>query len=128
MEITGRITADAQVRTVKGERKVVGFSIAINDSYKTKEGEQKKVTTFVDCSYWKQPDVAQYLKKGAIIGIDGRIGTNAWTDKQGNAHASITFHVNNLKFYGSSNSTARVETSATVSTNEYSDNKDDLPF
>jgi single-strand DNA-binding protein len=34
MELTGRLTADAQVSEVKGGKKVVNFSIAINDSYK----------------------------------------------------------------------------------------------
>lgn len=51
MEVTGRLTADAVVRTVSGDRKVVGFSIAINDTFRS-NGEQKKITTFIDCSYW----------------------------------------------------------------------------
>ena len=36
MEIIGRLTADAKVNTLKGDRKVVNFSVAINESYKAK--------------------------------------------------------------------------------------------
>ncbi|MBS1738048.1 MAG: single-stranded DNA-binding protein, partial [Bacteroidetes bacterium] len=39
MELTGRVTADAKVTETKNGKKVTNFSIAINDRYKTKEGE-----------------------------------------------------------------------------------------
>jgi single-strand DNA-binding protein len=39
MYFTGRLTADAVVRNVKGDRKVTGFNVAINDRFKTKDGE-----------------------------------------------------------------------------------------
>ena len=42
MEITARLTADAKVNTLKDERQVVNFTIAINDSYKPKESAETK--------------------------------------------------------------------------------------
>lgn len=52
MEIVGRLTADATVNTLKDERKVVNFSVAVNDSYKAKGNEQPvKVTNYFNCSY-----------------------------------------------------------------------------
>ena len=52
MTIIGRITQDAIVNTTKDDRKVVNFSLAINDSYKPKGGgERVKVTTYCNCSY-----------------------------------------------------------------------------
>ncbi len=52
MELFGRLTADATVNTLKDGRKVVHFAIALNDSYKPKDGDEwKKLTTFVNCSY-----------------------------------------------------------------------------
>lgn len=99
MEITGRLTADAVVRTVSGERKVVGFSIAINDTYRS-GGEQKKITTFIDCSYWLNTGIAEYLKKGGWVQLYGRIGVNAYMSGNNEAKASLTFHTSAIKLLG----------------------------
>ena len=40
--IVGRITQNAKINTLKNDKKVVNFSVAINDSYKTKQGERKE--------------------------------------------------------------------------------------
>ena len=101
MEIVGRLTADAKVSTLKDKRQVVNFSIAINDSYKPKDSEKPvKITNYVNCSYWINPAIGEYLKKGSLVELSGRIGVNAWTNAEGEAKASLTFHVNNLKLHG----------------------------
>jgi len=99
MEITGRLTADAVVRTVSEERKVVGFSIAINDTFRS-GGEQKKITTFIDCSYWLNTGIAEYLKKGGWVQLYGRIGVNAYLSGNNEAKASLTFHTSEIKLLG----------------------------
>lgn len=96
MEITGRLTADAVVRTVSGERKVVSFSITINDTFRS-GGEMKKITTFFDCSYWLSTGIAGYLKKGGLVQVCGRIGVNAYMSGNNEAKASLTFHVSQIK-------------------------------
>lgn len=105
MEITGRLTADAVVRTVSEDRKVVGFSIAINDTFRS-GGEQKKITTFIDCSYWLNTGIAEYLKKGGWVQLYGRIGVNAYMSGNNEARASLTFHTSEIKLLGG---TARSE-------------------
>src|SRR5678809_653647 len=98
MELVGRLTANAKVSTVKDDRKVVNFSIAINDSYKPKGSEMvTKITTFVNCSYWINPAIAEHLTKSTLVELSGRIGVNAWTNAEGEAKASLTFHVNSIK-------------------------------
>ncbi len=98
MTITGRLTADATVNTLKDERKVVNFSVAINDSYKPKGGERVKVTTYCNCSYWKSEKVAQHLTKGTLLELDGRIYVTSYVSKSGEAKASLNCHVSNIKF------------------------------
>jgi single-strand DNA-binding protein len=129
MEITGRLTADARVSETKNNKKVVGFSLAINDTFR-KDGEQKKVTTYVDCSYWLNAGIAQYLTKGTVVELYGRMGANAWTNKEGKAIANLTFHINNLKLLGKSyaNTTERVTEQAQVTASQSGDDKEDLPF
>lgn len=99
MEITGRLTADAAVKSVSENRKVVNFSIAVNDSYRS-GGETKRVTTYFDCSYWLNSGIAEYLKKGGLVQLYGRVGVNAYISGTGEAKASLTFHSSEVKLLG----------------------------
>ena len=130
MEITARVTADAVVKKLKDERQVVNFSVAINDSYKPKGSDQvTKVVTYVDCSYWTNPGIAQYLTKGTIVELHGRIGINAYLNMQGEAKASLRFHVNSIKLHGGNKAQAKpAEKSAPVIAGELTEPLDDLPF
>ena len=101
MEIIGRVTADAKVTKLKDERKVVNFTIALNNSFKSKNSnEVKKVTTFIQCSYWVNATISEYLTKGSLVELYGRIGVNAYSSFEGEAKASLTFHVNVIKLHG----------------------------
>jgi single-strand DNA-binding protein len=104
MEIIGRVTADAKVNTLKDERKVVNFSIALNDSYRAKGSEQRTlVTTYVQCAYWVNPTIAAYLTKGTLVELSGRISTDAWVNMDGEAKAALRFHVSTIKLHGKPN-------------------------
>lgn len=128
MEITGRLTKDATVQTLSDERKVVRFSIAINDSYKAKgNSEPTRVTTYVDCSFWINPGAAEWLRKGTLVQLYGRIGLNVYNNMEGKAVGTLTFHVNNIKVLVSAkqreNNYSTAETPATSP-----ETVDDLPF
>jgi single-strand DNA-binding protein len=128
MLFSGRLTADAEVRNVKGDRKVTGFTVAINDRFKTKDGEKREITTYVECSYWVNPGLAEYLKKGVIVEIFGRIEAKAWKKQDGEAMANLTCNVGTIKLLGKSatGKLERQDTKSTVETTGADD--DDLPF
>ncbi len=127
MEIFGRLTADATVKTVKDEKQVVNFSIAINDNYKTRDtGEVKKLVTFVNCSFWRSAKIASLLTKGTMIELSGRMSVNAWISGNNEARAALVFHVSNIKFHGRSNNSKQANN--TKSTPIDDANPDDLPF
>ncbi len=130
MEITARITGDAKVSTLKDERQVVNFNVAINDSYKPKDGsEVKKVATFIQCAYWINPAIAKHLTKGTLVELYGRIGVSAYKDMQGEPKASLTFHVNNIKLHGKGKATeAENSTAPPVSAADIKEPLEDLPF
>lgn len=130
MEITARVTADAKVNTLKDERQVVNFNVAINDSYKPKDSDEvKKVATFIQCAYWINPAIAKHLTKGTLVELYGRIGVNAYTDMQGEPKASLTFQVNNIKLHGKSRATEADNSSAPpVSATDIIEPLEDLPF
>lgn len=99
MEIVGRLTADAVTRTVQGDKKVVGFSLAVNDSFRSGD-ERKEVTNYFECSYWRNEGIAEFLKKGGLVQIYGRVGVNAYISKNGEARGVLTFHVSQIKLFG----------------------------
>lgn len=128
MEIIARLTHDSVVKSVKENRQVVNFNVAINDSYKSGT-ETKKVTTYIQCDYWVNPGIAQYLTKGTLVELQGRIGVNAYVSKEGEPKATLTFHVNSIKLHGGGKTDAKqVEPSAPVIAGELTEPLDDLPF
>lgn len=95
--ITGRLTRDAEIRKTKDGRELVAFTVVINDRYKTKSGEQKDDARFFNCAYWVSTAIAQHLKKSMIVSLFGRVGLNAYKNREGDFFAHLTFHTNNIK-------------------------------
>ena len=130
MNITGRLTRNAEVRTLSNEKEVVNFSVAVNDSYRNKQGERVEQTTFFDCAYWISSKVAKLLTKGTLVELTGRVSTRAWTGKDGEPKAGLNFHTSNIKLHGGRR---RAETAqATEQSGQGSIaeqvTEDDLPF
>jgi len=134
MEITGRVTADAVVNKVQSTgSEVVNFSIAINDRYKPKGSDEvKEITTYINCGYWLNSKTAQWVKKGAIVQVTGRIGMNVYNNSDGNAVGSLTFHVDNLKILAFAKKQDEVPAAAKAGVAQQSgqaaQDNDDLPF
>ncbi len=128
MEIIGRLTADAKVNKLQDERKVVNFSIAVNESYKPKGSDEiKKITTYFNCAYWINDRIAKVLTKGTLVELYGRIGLSTYTSKTGETKAALTFHVNNIKLHGKP-MREKIEEPATVNENSNEEPNNDLPF
>jgi single-strand DNA-binding protein len=137
MNIIGRLTRDAEVRSVSGEQEVVNFSVAINDSYPNKEGGRTEIVTYVDCAYWRTAKVAQYLTKGTLVELQGRISPRAWLDMDGAVHAALNFRTSEIKFHGGGKKEETVQESkkgksskaaAKTVAAEGEGEHDDLPF
>lgn len=129
---TGRLTADAAVRNAKGDKKVTGFTLAINKRFKTKAGEKKEKTAFIVCSYWTNSTIAQYLKKGTLITVSGWLGSEAWEDREGNIRSNITCSVDNIDLHGKGTAGNREAGENPTDTgkqgNVNTPDDDDLPF
>ncbi|HEX5152799.1 MAG TPA: single-stranded DNA-binding protein [Parafilimonas sp.] len=127
MEIIGRLTADAKVNELTDGRKVVNFSIAMNESYRVKNSDEiKKATNYFNCSYWISDRIANVLTKGTLVELYGHIGLNTYTSNAGEVKAAFTFHVNNIKLHGKP---AKETTGHLTVVRDEADNaKEDLPF
>ncbi|KPE52536.1 single-stranded DNA-binding protein [Elizabethkingia anophelis] len=130
MNITGRLTRNAEVRTLSNEKQVVNFSVAVNDSYKNRQGERVEQTTYFDCAYWITANVARLLTKGTLVELTGRVSTRAWVNKDGEAKAGLNFHTSQIKLHGGGNKTETVQATAQSENNVFTaeGTEDDLPF
>lgn len=123
MEIVGRVTNDAVVKQLKDERKVVNFSIAVNDYYKQRGSEKGVQTTlFINCAYWVSTAISHRLTKGAIVELNGRLQLNAYTGFDGEAKATLNCHVNSIKVHQSAKKAETPVIEAQTA------KPDDLPF
>ena len=83
----GNLTGDPELKALPSGIKVANFSIATNRSYKDKDGSKKDTTEYHNVvAFGKQAElIAQYLKKGRGIFVEGRLQTRSWDDKATNS-------------------------------------------
>lgn len=136
MNIIGRVTKDAEVHTTPQDKKVVRFSVVINDSYRNKQGERVEQTTYFDCSYWLSANVAKLLTKGSLVELIGRVSTRAWSGKDGEPRSGLNFHTAQIKLHSNSRKYEPDTIAQPTQTNTNKDPngivpqevEDDLPF
>lgn len=83
--IIGRLTADPQLRTTPSGQSVTTISIATNRVWTNKSGEKQEDVQFHNVVVWgRQAEIVnQFLKKGSLAMVEGRLQTRGWQDKQG---------------------------------------------
>ena len=81
--LVGRMTRDAELRYTPSNVAVATFSLAVSRNFKGANGERE--TDFINCVIWRQQaeNLANWAKKGALIGITGRIQTRNYENQQG---------------------------------------------
>jgi single-strand DNA-binding protein len=101
--LVGRLGRDPETRYTGGGQAVANFSIATDETYKDKNGERQKRTEWHKIVVWgKQAEIAQqYLKKGSLIFIEGRIQSREWQDKEGQKRTSFEIVASNFRMLGS---------------------------
>jgi len=100
--LVGRLGRDPETRYTGSGQAVANFSLATDESYKDKNGERQKRTEWHKIVVWgKQAEIAQqYLKKGSLIFIEGRIQSREWQDKEGQKRTSFEIVANNFRMLG----------------------------
>jgi len=100
--LVGRLGRDPETRYTGGGQAVANFSVATDETYKDRNGERQKRTEWHKIVVWgKQAEIAQqYLKKGSLIFIEGRIQSREWQDKEGQKRTSFEIVANNFRMLG----------------------------
>ena len=135
--LVGRITKDPELRRTANDIPVVNFSIAVNRQYTDQSGERK--ADFINCVVWRRQaeNMEKYVKKGMLLGIEGKIQQNQYETDQG---TRTTYEVlcDNVQFLESRNASSSYDTPNKVSDTKDSDDyyeasknlvaEEDLPF
>ena len=81
--LVGRLTSDPELRHTPSNVAVATFSLAVNRNFKNQAGERE--ADFINCVIWRQQaeNLANWAKKGALIGVTGRIQTRSYDNQQG---------------------------------------------
>ena len=81
--LVGRMAGDAELRYTPNNQAVATFRLAVNRNFKSQNGERE--ADFINCVIWRQQaeNLANWAKKGALIGITGRIQTRSYENQQG---------------------------------------------
>jgi len=101
--LMGNLTRDVEIRHTPQNTAVGSFAIAVNRKYRTQDGQSREEVTFVDCDAWGRTAevMAQYLKKGRPVLVEGRLKLDQWQDQQGNNRSKLKVVVENFQFVDS---------------------------
>lgn len=100
--LMGNLTRDPDLRQIPSGQSVCSFSLALNRSYKNKEGEWQESTDFVDIVAWGPlgERVAQYVTKGRPVLVNGRLQSRQW-EQDGQKRNKLEVVANDVTFLGS---------------------------
>ena len=137
--LIGRLGKDPEIRHTKDGNAVATFSVATNESWRDKEGNQQERTDWHNCVAFgatAEKYIEPYVTKGTLVSIEGTLQTRSWEDKEGNTRYTTEVVANNfggVQILGSSggdtaivgvmNQEPRVSEEDTSQAND-----DDLPF
>ncbi|EKM1418866.1 single-stranded DNA-binding protein [Listeria innocua] len=154
--LVGRLTKDPDLRYTPAGVAVATFTLAVNRPFKNAQGEQE--ADFINCVVWRKPaeNVANFLKKGSMAGVDGRIQTRNYEDNDGkrvfvtevvaesvqfletknnNAEGATSNNYQNQANYSNNNKTSSYRADTSQKSDSFANegkpidiNEDDLPF
>lgn len=141
--ITGNLVQDPELRSTPSGSQVCSFAVAVNDGYRTKDGNNVDSVSYIDCVAWNKAGeiISQYAKKGSGILVSGRLRQDRFEDKQGNKRSRLSVVVEDFNFLNGRDNANNSGASASSSASAASDrdvapkdipdeaiNLDEIPF
>lgn len=105
--LVGRLTKDPELKHTNNDIPVVQFSLAVNRQYTGRNGE--KQADFINCVAWRAQaeNLAKYMRKGSMIGVEGEIQTRNYEDNNGVKHYITEVVCSSVEFLESKGSSNR---------------------
>jgi len=107
--LVGRVGRDPEVRYTSSGAAVANFSLATDESFKGRNGEQQQHTEWHRIVAWnKLAEICgEYLTKGKLVYIEGSIRSKEWEDQSGNKRTNIEIVARNMQMLGSRSDSER---------------------
>jgi len=132
--LIGRLGKDPEVKFTSSGTAVCNFSLATSETFKDKSGEKQEKTEWHNVQLWqKLAEIAgEYLIKGSLVYIEGRLQTRKWQDKEGNDRYTTEIVGERMQMLGSKGDGGRSDRAASGSQSSGYENSsmpdDDVPF
>ncbi|MBQ2230514.1 MAG: single-stranded DNA-binding protein [Oscillospiraceae bacterium] len=109
--ILGNLGKDAEVKALENGTKVITFNVAVTERWKDKNEQDQEHTDWFTVDYFTMSDkVAQYLKKGTSVMVEGRMTSREY-EKDGQKRTAWSVRVNNLQLLGGKKDDVKSDTS-----------------
>ncbi len=130
--LVGNLTRDPELKTLPSGSQVARLGLAVNNSYKSKDGNVVEDTLFIDADiFGKQAEaVDQYMSKGSSVLVEGRLRYHTWESQDGTKRSRHDILAQRVVFMGSkSNGSNTTTNSKPVDQNDAEPvEEDDIPF
>jgi len=100
--LIGRLTRDPELRFTSSGVALANLSLAINRRIEPRDGEPREEVVFLDVTVWRNQAeaCAQYLKKGRMICVEGRLSMDKWKDREGKERTKLFVTADAVQFLG----------------------------
>jgi single-strand DNA-binding protein len=98
--LLGRLGRTPELRYTQSGTPVANMSLATNEVYKDRDGNQQQKTDWHKVNVWgsQGENAAKYLEKGRLVLVEGKIQTSKWQDNQGNNRTSVEIRASRVVF------------------------------
>lgn len=121
--LVGRLTKDPELRYTPNGVPVATFTLAVNRSFTNQQGERE--ADFINCVVWRKPaeNVSNFLKKGSLAGVDGRVQTRNYEGQDGKRVYVTEILAESVQFLEPRNSKNNDNQSNSDNSREYQNNR-----
>lgn len=130
--LIGHLGRDPEMRYTPTGRPVTTFTIAVNRTWNTSNGERHSETDWFNIVTWGNlaEFCKQHLIKGQQVFIEGRLQTRKWDDKEGNKHSTTEVVASEMMMLGDrrGSNTEQTEDSSVGDEFSYHSGEDEFPF
>lgn len=124
--LVGRITHDLELKYTQSGHAYVSFSIAIDRNFLNQQGERE--ADFIRCMAWRgtAENMAKYVGKGSLIGVDGRLQSSSYETPQGEKRTSIDVICDTVQFLESKRTRESQQQYSPAVDRSYDDDEEEL--
>ena len=133
--LIGRLGADPEIRYTPSGAEVATFRIATSESWTNKSGEKEERTEWHRIVAWRglAKICGEYLSKGKLVYVEGRLRTRSWEDRDGNKRTTTEIEASDMKMLGGVGEASRKAKEAEPesgppATKEPETKEEDIPF